>query len=96
LSEEQVHDELVLIRTTEGQRLVFDEEELDATRRRLLRLVNGYTSLSDLTSRLDPNGDWGAAARTLLLLRLVEISTLPSRDFELSPVVVDNSVDKGS
>jgi hypothetical protein len=68
-----VHDDVVLIRTDAGQDAVFDDMNLDAARRRLLRLVNGYTSLSGLTARLDPCGDWKAAAAALLDRRLVRV-----------------------
>jgi hypothetical protein len=66
-----VHDELVLVRTDAGQDAVFDAPDLDAPHRRLLRMVNGFTPLGSLTQRLDPHGDWHAAAQALLERRLV-------------------------
>ena len=71
---DRLHPEVILLRTVEGQRTAFDEVGLDATRRRLLRLVNGYTSLGSLTSRLDREQDWRSAAESLLEQHLVEIS----------------------
>jgi hypothetical protein len=73
MSELDLHEEAILIRTEAGQHAVFDDADLDAPRRRLLRLVNGYTPLSGLAARLDPRADWGAAARSLVEHRLVRV-----------------------
>ena len=75
-----MHDEVVLIRTDAGQHAVFDDMDLDAPHRRLLRIVNGYTSFSRLIERLDPRNDWKAAARTLLERRLVSVQGHPDAD----------------
>lgn len=95
MAECDVHDDVVLIRTDAGQDAVFDDVDLDAARRRLLRLVNGYTSLSGLTARLDPSGDWKAAATALLDRRLVCVQgTRSDAGSGLSPIVGDKAVDK--
>ncbi len=71
--EDKLHDELILIRTPEGQSLTFDETQLDEAGRRLLCLVNGYTSLGKLAARLDPGHDWHATAGRLLRRGLVAV-----------------------
>lgn len=75
MSDKHVHDESILIRTAGGQRAAFDEIELDEHRRRLLRLVNGFTSLGSLKARLDPGHDWHSTARALLDQRLVALES---------------------
>lgn len=67
-------DNTILVRTDAGQRAAFDEIGLDAPRRRLLLLVNGFTRLGDLTTRLDPANDWQAAANRLIESELVSIA----------------------
>ena len=57
----------VLIRTKEGHREVLAESRpLDDPGRRMLLLVNGYTSLGDLAERLPPESDWRESAWGLL------------------------------
>jgi hypothetical protein len=87
---------LILIRTPSGQSTAFDEDQLDAPRRRLLLLVNGYTPLASLTARLDPSQDWYACARQLLEEQLICVeherdSMVPS---DLSPIAGDKPVEK--
>ncbi|MEP6502797.1 MAG: hypothetical protein ABJD97_05685 [Betaproteobacteria bacterium] len=87
--------DLVLIRTEAGQHAAFDDFVLDVAGRRLLLLVNGYTPLSGLASRLDPREDWNAAASVLLQRRLVRrhpgVSVDHQRD--LSPATGDKPVE---
>jgi hypothetical protein len=69
----QVSDELVLIRTRDGQTAAFDDVELDPSSRRLLRLVNGYTPLGSLATRLPGDRDGDAVASELLRRGLVAV-----------------------
>lgn len=71
--DDNLHDELILIRTPVGQSLTFDKAQLDEAARRLLCLVNGYTPLGNLAARLDPGHDWHATAGNLLRQGLVAI-----------------------
>jgi len=66
-------DDRVLIRTPEGQVATFDDVMLDAPQRRLLRLVNGFTPLGHLISRLDPRSEWAVIASQLLERGLVVV-----------------------
>ena len=65
--------ERILIRTHEGQCAICDTIQLDASQRRLLHLVNGYTPLGHLAKRLDAKSDWSAIARQLLDKGLVAV-----------------------
>jgi hypothetical protein len=67
------HDELILIRTHEGQLAICDAVLLDADQRRLLHLVNGFTPLRHLKKRLDTRSDWSGIARQLLDKGLVSV-----------------------
>lgn len=71
--DDNLHDELILIRTPVGQGLTFDKSQLDEAGRRLLCLVNGYTSLGYLAACLDPGHDWHAIAGRLLRQGLVAV-----------------------
>lgn len=71
--DEGLHDELILIRTAEGQDAAFDELQLEERSRRLLRLVNGYTPLGTFVARLDTRHDWRATARDLLQQGLIAV-----------------------
>ncbi len=60
-------EDTVLIRTSQGHREVLVESlDLDESRRRMLLLVNGYTPLSNLADRLQPDADAQASAWGLL------------------------------
>ena len=73
-----VDDDLILVRTETGQHAAFDDGDLDAQCGRLLRLVNGHTSLGNLVARLDPRHDWRAAAVDLLRQQLVAANGVAS------------------
>ena len=68
-----VQDELILVRTKQGQAQTFDDVRLDEPDLRLLRLVNGFTPFGALAARLDAGHDWRATADALLRQGLVEV-----------------------
>ncbi len=74
-----VQDELVLVRTKQGQAQTFDDIQLDERDLRLLRLVNGFTPFGTLTARLDAGHDWRATADALLRQGLVEVEAEDER-----------------
>ena len=99
MSEHVLDDSVVFVRTTAGQDAVFDDRGLDVVQRRLLCMVNGYTTLGDLIVRLSPQADWKAAALALLSRRLVNAPLEMSHADDgaaLSPVAWDKPVDKQS
>lgn len=97
MTDQGIQDDVVLIRTSAGQDAVFDDQELDTAQRRLLRLLNGYTSLSDLMARLDRRHDWRAAAAALLARHLVSArpaASDASAQAGLTPVAGNSAVNQ--
>ena len=66
-------DDLILVRTHEGQIAICDRVLLDDSERRLLHLVNGFTPLAHFVKRLDVKSDWPLVARQLLDKGLVAV-----------------------
>jgi hypothetical protein len=71
MADDRLHADLILIRTSKGQGATLDFVQLDASQRRLLLLVNGFTPLGHLTKLLDRDDDWAAVAKQLLARGLV-------------------------
>jgi len=58
-------DTLIFGRTRRGHRAALEDDIVDVCEKRLLLLVNGFTPLDKLVSRLD-KADWQACVRSSL------------------------------
>jgi hypothetical protein len=68
----KLRDNIILVRTREGERSIFEDIELERPQRRLLLMVNGFTPLGHWVKQLGPQGDWSTVASRLLERGLVE------------------------
>jgi hypothetical protein len=75
-------DNLILVRTREGQRSIFEDIELEHPQRRLLLMVNGFTPFGHWVNQLGTQGDWSTVASQLMERGLVEAVKEPDGEPE--------------